>query len=159
MHQNFTFLRSHVVQVEVGLISRLEFRAERSLRRDAGDGGLLGSCCCYGEPCYCGAHGSSLGLPPSAGVWKHQHAPISRFAWAEGIGATIPCHALSLAESPARTITVRFQCRCLGIRLPTLKLCSSAPLLLVKFSPRYRGLCVHAGLCTAQATPLTRSRT
>ena len=42
MQQHFAFLRSHVGQVEVGVTSGLEFRAEGALRRDAGWPSLLG---------------------------------------------------------------------------------------------------------------------
>ena len=44
VQQYFAFLRSHVGQVEVGVTSGLEFRAEGALRRDAGYRGLLGPC-------------------------------------------------------------------------------------------------------------------
>ena len=106
VQQYFTLLRSHVGQVEVGLVSRLELRAEGALRRDAGYRGLLGFGGCYGEQCYCGAHGSSSGLPPSAG----HHAPaLSRFASAKGIGrgAHLPC-SLSSNTSPERSVAASF---------------------------------------------------
>ena len=60
----------------------------------------------YGEQCYCGAHGSSSGLPPSAGVWQHQHAPICRFAWAEGIERHHPTCSLCSKTSPNHSISL-----------------------------------------------------
>ena len=128
VHHYFAFLRSHVVQVEVGVTSGLEFRSKRSLRRDAGDGGLLGISGCYGEQCYCGAHGSSLGLPPSEG----HHAPaFTRIVWAEGIESTahLPCSVSSKFHSAHSPSVAFFRLGRIGTRRSTLKLCSSASCL------------------------------